>query len=712
VARHRLVHTPPPRAHWALLLSALLLLGGGLAVDALLLRPGGEHAGGHPAGLGGAAPAQALSGGPVVDVRGGAGALGSSRLPDRTIALTFDDGPDPEWTPQLLDVLHRHGVPATFFVVGSAAARHPMLVRRIVAEGHELGNHTTTHADLGTTSAARAGWELRLNQVVLAGAVGRRTALARPPYSSTPDSLDGAGWLAVQRTGADGYLAVLADLDPKDWRRPGVDAIVDAATPPDQRGAIVLLHDGGGDRGQTVAAVDRLIGRLQTQGWRFTTVSGGLGAVGTSSPTGPTTRVLGLASIATALFATGLGAVLPWLMLLATALALARAVVVLLTAMLHSRSRRSPRRLRPDGPAPPVTVIVPAYNERAGIEATVRSIRASHYPGPLVVIVVDDGSTDGTANVVRALRLPGVYVITQPNAGKAAALRTGVGAARTELVVLVDGDTVVEPGTVAELVRPFADPSVGAVSGNAKVGNRAGLLGRWQHIEYVMGFNLDRRMYDVLRCMPTVPGAVGAFRRHAIADAGGIPSDTLAEDTDLTIGVLRASWRVVFAERARAWTEAPANLSQLWKQRYRWCYGTLQAMWKHRRTVVEPAARGGRFGRRGLLFLLLFQVLLPVLAPVVDVAAVYTMISDPLRGLAVWAGFLALQLVPAIVAFRLDGERLAPLWSLPLQQFVYRQLMYLVVVQSVVTAAAGARLPWHKLQRAGTAAADGPVSVR
>ena len=717
MARHQLVDNPPPRAHWVLLISALLLVGGGLGIDAGVLHRNGESG---PTGRAESAadaesaegaPAEVIAGGPVIDARG---APQSRRVPDRTIALTFDDGPDPEWTPQVLDVLRRHHVRATFFVTGANAASHPLLLRQVFADGHELGNHTTTHTHVGAVSAGRANWELRQTQLVLAGAISRQTALLRPPYSSTPAELDGAGWLAARRGAAAGYLVVLSDLDSKDWQRPGVDTIVARSTPPDQRGAIVLMHDGGGDRSQTVAAVDRLITNLKADGWQFRTVSGAISAAATNSSAGVHQRVLGLGSIVTAQFAGGLATVLPWLLVLATALALARAAVVLGTALLYDRSKARRRRRRrgerawPRGWRPPVTVIVPAYNERTGIVATVRSILASTHP--VHVIVVDDGSTDGTADAVAALRLPYVTLIRQPNAGKAAALRTGIAAARTELVVMVDGDTVLEPGTVAELVKPFADRSVGAVSGNAKVGNRSGLLGRWQHIEYVIGFNLDRRMYDVLECMPTVPGAVGAFRRRAIAEAGGVPGATLAEDTDLTMALLRAQWRVVYAERARAWTEAPASLGQLWKQRYRWCYGTLQAMYKHRRAVLERAG-GGRLGRRGLPYLLLFQVLLPMLAPVVDVAAVYTMLLDPVRGAAVWGGFLLLQFVPAVVAFRLDGERLGPLWSLPLQQFVYRQLMYLVVVQSVVTAAAGARLPWHKLHRTGLSAADVPVRV-
>jgi cellulose synthase/poly-beta-1,6-N-acetylglucosamine synthase-like glycosyltransferase len=238
------------------------------------------------------------------------------------------------------------------------------------------------------------------------------------------------------------------------------------------------------------------------------------------------------------------------------------------------------------------------------------------------------------------------------------------------------------------------------VSGNTKVGNRRGLLGRWQHVEYVLGFNLDRRLYDVLRCMPTVPGAIGAFRRQALAQVGGVPGDTLAEDTDLTIALGRAGWEVVYAEEARAWTEAPATLTALWRQRYRWSFGTMQAVWKHRSSIWSRGER--RVGRVGLPYLVLFQILLPLLAPLVDVFTLYGILFlDPLPVLAYWAGFNAIQVAQGIYAFRLDGESPRALWVVPLQQFVYRQLMYLVVIESVISALRGTRQRWQHSERRG-----------
>ena len=632
--------------------------------------------------------------GPVLDLSGPQ--LRSAPLPDKTVALTFDDGPDPKWTPEILDVLRRHGVPATFFVVGAEAARHPELVRAELAAGHEIGAHTFTHTDLGAVSATRATIELSLTQSALAGAAGISTHLLRLPYSSDVADLTAPELSAARRAGGLGYLLVFATEDSEDWRQPGPGTIVARSTPPAGQGGIVLLHDGGGDRHQTVEAVDRLITKLQGEGYTFTTVSrlAGLPPGAAVQPVGRTVRLQGLALLLALHLASAVTRFFAVLLILVGILAVVRGLVVALLASRHVRLVRS---APPRSALPPVSVIVPAYNEEVGIAGAVRSLAGSDYPD-LEVIVVDDGSTDGTAAIVAAMDDPRVRLLRQANAGKPAALNTGIAAARHEIVVMVDGDTLFEPHTIRNLVGPLEDPSVGAVSGNTKVGNRRGLLGRWQHIEYVIGFNLDRRMYDVLRCLPTVPGAIGAFRRQALAEVGGVSNDTLAEDTDLTMALNRAGWRVVYEESARAWTEAPATLRQLWRQRYRWCYGTMQAMWKHRPALRE----GNALGRFGLPYLFLFQVLLPLLAPAIDLFAVYGLVFlNPVPVATYWLAFNGFQLLLGAYAFRLDGESPRPLWAATLQQFVYRQLMYLVVIESVASAFAGTRLRWHKLARTG-----------
>ncbi|MFF5964180.1 glycosyltransferase [Streptomyces collinus] len=629
-------------------------------------------------------------GGPVIGInRDG---IRTGAMPARTVALTFDGGPDPVWTPRLLDLLRQHNARATFFVHGAQAARHPELIRQIRAEGHEIGSNTYTGAVLGEASAPRFRVELELTQSALAGATGERTQLLRMPRTTSPDTLCGREWQAARRAAGYGYVLVAAD---KGSRRPA-------------QGIVRQLS-------QTESAYQearRLLRNRTVE--RFTTVSDGLGLVPYASPS-LVERWLGQGLIRV----TGLGQVFStamiWILGVAGGLGVLRLLLLVLFARAHVRRLE---RFRTGAPwmretSGPVTVLVPAYNEEAGIGATLRSLLDSTHR-QLQVVVIDDGSSDRTADIAENMGDARVEVVPQVNAGKAAALNRGLAHARYDIVVMVDADTVFEPDAVERIVQPLAHPAVGAVSGNTKVGNRRSLLARWQHLEYVFGFNLDRRMFEVLECMPTVPGAIGAFRRDAVIGVGGISEDTLAEDTDLTMALWRSGWRVLYEESAVAWTEVPTSLRQLWRQRYRWCYGTLQAMWKHRGAVFGSGP-AGRFGRRGLTYLALFQVALPLLAPVIDVYALYgVLFRDPWESAAVWFVFLGVQIVCSGYALRLDGEPVRALWSMPFQIVVYRQLMYLVVIQSLVALLLGSRLRWQRMKRSGTAAEQigGPVPYR
>ncbi|MGV9906818.1 glycosyltransferase [Streptomyces sp. NPDC003388] len=653
-------------------------------------------------------PEKVLDGGPVIDTRGGR--TGSLRVPDHRIVLTFDDGPDPVWTPKVLDILKKHHAHAVFFVTGSMTSRYPELVKRMVDEGHEVGLHTFNHPDLSYHSERRIDWELSQSQLALAGAAGIRSSLFRPPYSSFADAMDDRSWPVTEYIGGRGYLTVVNDTDSEDWRRPGVEEIIRKATPKGGKGAIVLMHDSGGERHQTVQALDRFLPQLQSRGYRFQNLTEALDAPSASTPVTGLDLWKGKAWIFLVQASERATGALVVCLAVIGSLVLARFGGMLLLSALHARrTRRRGFRWGRHPVTEPVSVLVPAYNEAKCIENTVRSLMRSEHP--IEVVVIDDGSTDGTARIVEGLGLPNVRVIRQLNAGKPAALNRGMANARHDLIVMMDGDTVFEPATVRELVQPFADPRVGAVAGNAKVGNKDTLIGAWQHIEYVMGFNLDRRMYDVLRCMPTIPGAVGAFRRSALERVGGMSDDTLAEDTDITMAMHRDGWHVVYAEKARAWTEAPESVQQLWSQRYRWSYGTMQAIWKHRRAVVERGP-SGRFGRVGLPLVSLFMVVAPLLAPLIDVFLVYGLVFGPTeKTIGAWFGVLAVQAACAAYAFVLDREPLTPLVSLPLQQILYRQLMYVVLLQSWITALTGGRLRWQKLRRKGGVSAPPAAPV-
>jgi cellulose synthase/poly-beta-1,6-N-acetylglucosamine synthase-like glycosyltransferase/peptidoglycan/xylan/chitin deacetylase (PgdA/CDA1 family) len=697
-------------------------------------------------------PQKILDGGPLLTFDNGTAKTES--VPKKTIVLTFDDGPTPTWTPQILKVLEDNDVEATFFMVGSMVSRYPGVVKDLVDQGNEVGIHTFTHVDLSYQSTARLQRELQQTQLALAGAAGIQTTLFRAPYSSEINAVDNYSWPVYQKIGNLGYTSVFVDTDSDDWKRPGVSKIVQWATPKKNKGAVVLMHDAGGDRAQTVKALNTYIKKMKAKGYTFTTVSGaeaklarqnapgnarqasgaGTGRLGGQAngrqPTGTAvssttveqaahskatgaTLYEGKALIWAVAVAEWVVPALSWFLVVVGVAVMGRFGMMLILARRHYRKRNRKRGRGGQfswGPTVtrPVTVIVPAYNEKECIANTLRSLAKSTHP--IEIIVVDDGSEDNTSEIAESLGMPNVRVIRQENAGKPAALNNGVRNASYDIVVMMDGDTVFEPDAVHQLVQPFADPEIGAVAGNAKVGNRNTMIGAWQHIEYVMGFNLDRRMYDLLRCMPTIPGAIGAFRRDAVLEVGGMSEDTLAEDTDITIAMHRAGRRVVYQEHAKAWTEAPGSLKQLWSQRYRWSYGTMQALWKHRKSLTDKGP-SGRFGRVGMPLVVLFQIITPVFAPLIDVFTIYSMIFvDFQAALLAWLAVLAVQLICAAYAFRLDREKYRYLAMLPLQQLAYRQMMYLVLIHSCVTALTGGRLRWQKLKRTGEVGTPAGVS--
>ncbi|MGH2879777.1 MAG: bifunctional polysaccharide deacetylase/glycosyltransferase family 2 protein [Solirubrobacteraceae bacterium] len=644
---------------------------------------------------------------PVLTTNGRGGLVSHQPSPGRHIALTFDDGPSPEWTPKIAAILLREHVPATFFEVGSQVVRHSSLTQMLHRDGFELGNHTFTHTGL----VGLPGWEARLQisltESAISGAAGIRPRLVRPPYSSTTEAVTPAEVRAWGALAADGYTIALANFDSEDWARPGVPAILEnvLSDPRVRRGegGIVLMHDAGGNRAQTVAALPRLIAALRRRGFSFQTVSqmAGIPRSQAEVPATGAQRLRGRVFDTMLALAATITNLLTRLVMLVTILVGLRMVAGLALARVQISRERAATRAQALGPvyAPPVSILVPAHNEAVGIERALRSLATSRYGGELEVIVVDDGSSDATASIAEGLDLSRVRVLGQANAGKAAALNRALAASRHEIVVTVDADTVFEPDTLALLVQRFRDPRVGAISGNTKVGNRRGLIGRWQHIEYVMGFNLDRRMYEVLGSTPTVPGAIGAFRRRALADIGGVSGATLAEDTDVTLDIGRAGWRVVYEHRARAWTEAPSTLRALYRQRSRWAYGTIQSMWKHRHALF---GRERGEGARAVSAIAVFQVLLPLAAPLIDLFAIYSIVFlDPIPILFYWGAFNLFQLVLAWAAFGFDEESRRPLWALPLQQFVHRQVMYMVVYDAIVSALLGSRLHWQRIERTG-----------
>ena len=638
----------------------------------------------------------------------------------KRIALTFDDGPDAIWTPKILRILKAAHVPGTFFVVGENALAHPALLNQIIDQGGELGSHTYTHPNLAKDTPAETRLELNTTQRLVEAYTGRRMTLFRAPYfgDAEPTTADELGPAAAAQ--AAGYTIVGLHVDPNDWMRPGTDAIVKQVltqihqVTPDRSENVILLHDGGGDRAQTVAALPQIIHALKAQGYYFVTASELVGV----PPAQAMPRVSGsdLAAVRTdvAIFLVlaGLSITLGWIFYLAISLGIARAVIMAALAWWQSRKRRA----EPPQFLPSVSVIIPAYNEERVIAASIARVLASDYPA-LDVIVADDGSKDRTSACVAEAfgDDPRVRLLTLVNGGKAAALNRALKDAQGEVIIALDADTQFEAETIRRLARWFADPEIGAVAGDARVGNRVNLVTRWQAVEYITAQNLERRALAGFDAMTVVPGAVGAWRRSALDSVGGYPEDTLAEDQDLTIAIQRAGWRVTYDPRATAWTEAPESFRALAKQRYRWAFGTLQCLWKHRAILRKREPAG--LALIGMPQAWLFQILFAAISPLIDLALIMSIVGTALRvaqhGWAqtsgdvftmalYWSAFTAIDLACGWVAYRLDGRGIRYPWLLLLaQRLVYRQIMYWVVLRAIGSAIAGWSVGWGKLERSG-----------
>lgn len=641
----------------------------------------------------------------------------------KEVALTFDDGPDPEWTPQVLDILKAEHVHATFFIIGGNAEANPGLVQRMLAEGHEVGNHTYTHPNLSDTPAEAVRLELNATQRLFEALTGRSLRLFRPPYLGDAEPTDDDEIVPVEMAQNMGYIPVGEHVDPVDWALPGADKIVKRtldqvhAVKSDMPRNIVLLHDAGGDRSQTVEALPIIIEKLRAQGYKFVPVSqlAGLTPDEAMPPLSPTMALLTDRVVFLALSFSGHFFYICFLA--AIWLGIGR-LLFLVGLSLWNRRREEEDQTVPSAVEPfVVSVIVPAYNEESVIASTVKQILGSTYRN-LEIIVVDDGSQDRTAAVVQDnfAHDGRVQLIRIANGGKAHALNTGLANAQGEVVVALDADTQFNRDTIARLVRWFSDSSIGAVAGNAKVGNRINMITRWQALEYIVAQNLERRALTALGTLTVVPGAVGAWRKSALVELGGFPSDTLAEDQDLTIAMQKAGYRVKFDSSAVAWTEAPTTVRGLAKQRFRWAYGTLQCLWKYRTLTFD--VRYGSLGTIALPQVWLFQIALTALAPLADFLLIWQLAwqgvaylehgAEFTNGDLITVGiyyvvFVVVDLLAAIAGFLMEKrESWSLLWWLMLQRFGYRQIMYYVVVRSIVTAIRGPFVGWGKLERTAT----------
>jgi cellulose synthase/poly-beta-1,6-N-acetylglucosamine synthase-like glycosyltransferase/peptidoglycan/xylan/chitin deacetylase (PgdA/CDA1 family)/spore germination protein YaaH len=647
------------------------------------------------------------------------------------VALSFDDGPDPKWTPRILDVLKRENAHATFMMIGEEAQQHIGIMQRALREGHEIGNHTYTHPDISEVSPRQLEWEVNLTNRLFAAKLGVQPLYFRPPYDidEEPDTDDEAA--PVVRIQQFGLTVIGNKIDTDDWderTRKTPEEIAQSVleqlnrmkTKPQFRGSVILLHDGGGDRSVTVAALPVLIDTLRAHGYQIVQVSALMGK--TTAEVMPELNLWQKVrtwpdAVAFSALSMIFGAIV-FVFFLGDVLMCARLILVGIFAIID-RLRRPHRQASP-GFNPRVAVLIPAFNEEKVLVRTIRSVLNSDYVN-LRVIVIDDGSRDRTAEVVREayageIRAGRVEVLERPNGGKAAALNYGLERTEEDVYVGIDADTVIAADAISKLIPHFEDPEIGAVAGNAKVGNRVNLWTRWQALEYITSQNFERRALDLFNVVTVVPGAIGAWRTAAVKKAGCYPVNTVAEDADLTMSLLEQRLKVVYEDRALAFTEAPIDARGLMRQRFRWSFGTLQAVWKHRAAFVRNKA----MGLFALPNILIFQMLLPLVSPFIDIMFAYGIVhyfidrhyhpesvsaANFLKLLAYFFAFLLIDFVTSVVAFSLerrhpankgDGWLLFHIW---LQRFSYRQLFSVVLFKTLMRAIDGKPFNWDKLER-------------
>ncbi|MBB5338880.1 polysaccharide deacetylase family protein [Tunturiibacter gelidoferens] len=650
---------------------------------------------------------------------------------DKKVALSFDDGPDPEWTPKILDILKKYNVKGTFFMIGEVAEDYVGVMQRVFREGHEIGNHTWSHPDISEISNRQVDLELNLTERLFASKLGVQPLYFRPPYSidQEPDTNDQAA--PVEKIQGLGYVIVGNKIDTNDWDehpRKSPQEITDSVfqqiedmkTKPWNRGSVILLHDGGGDRSATIAALPVLIEALKAKGYQIVPVSELVGKTRAEvmPELTPHQRWQARADSLTFFFYSFFHYFVVGVFFVGDILMSARLIIIGVFAIID-RFRKRKNFATPEY-QPRVAVLIPAYNEEKVIVRTIRSVMMSTYKN-IRIIVIDDGSKDNTFDVAREaypadIASGRLTVMSKPNGGKADALNYALERLDEEIYVGIDADGVIAHDAIARLVPHFANPKIGAVAGNAKVGNRVNLWTRWQALEYITSQNFERRALDLFDVVMVVPGAIGAWRTAPVRAGGGYHSNTVAEDADLTMNLLEQGYCVIYEDHALAFTEAPVNADGLIRQRFRWSFGILQAIYKHKGAISKHRA----MGLFALPNILIFQIVLPLVSPLIDlmfVVGVFHYIIDKhfhpetastdsfYKLLAFFAAFLVIDFAASALAFALerkhpaskgDGWLLFHIW---IQRFTYRQLFSVVLFKTVKRAIDGKPFNWDKLER-------------
>jgi cellulose synthase/poly-beta-1,6-N-acetylglucosamine synthase-like glycosyltransferase len=381
--------------------------------------------------------------------------------------------------------------------------------------------------------------------------------------------------------------------------------------------------------------------------------------------------------------------------------------MVLLVGLLIWRERYGamygyngpPDALPPQG----VSVLIPAYNEEQNIAATVESVLRTTHP-LWEVIVIDDGSHDDTSGAVRSVIAnhpwAPVRLLEVKNGGKASALNQGTEVALYDIIAVLDADAVLDQEALTHFSKHFYDPRVGAVAGKVSTTGNTKWLDIFQSLEYAVGQNIDKKAFATVGAVGVVPGPAGAWRKEILRAVGGFHTDTLVEDQEMTLSVLRVGAHIIYEPRSIAYTETPHTLENFLKQRFRWVYGTIQCFWKYKFSFLDDPS--SVLSSIVLPNILIYNILLPMTYPFADSALIFGLVFGQSYTLVVpFVIFTSLDLLYAYWGVREEPHTLRLMIAVPLQRLIYKWLLYYTVARAIVRAIEGSGSRWNKFKKVG-----------
>jgi cellulose synthase/poly-beta-1,6-N-acetylglucosamine synthase-like glycosyltransferase len=348
---------------------------------------------------------------------------------------------------------------------------------------------------------------------------------------------------------------------------------------------------------------------------------------------------------------------------------------------------------------PKVSIIIPAYNEEKVLAHTIEGLLETKYHNK-EIICVDDGSTDRTLSIAMQYKNQ-ISVLHKENGGKATALNYGIVYAKGDIVVIVDADTIIGRNSLKEIVKGFeVNEHVAAVAGNIKVRNRVNWITKCQALEYITGIQIIRRAFDVFGSITIVPGALGAFKKSFLIEAGAYGKDTIVEDFDQTIKLLKAGLITQGSSKATAYTEAPNTLKDFVAQRKRWYRGNIQVLKRHSDALTNP--RFGYLQRLSLPYLFLGMVVTPIIGFIAAANAILGIImGDGLYILEISAIFIVVHYLMTALAIRIDREDPKLLWHTIFLIFGFKQIIDFLLLKAIIEQLRNKKATWTSAKRIG-----------